>query len=122
MSIVDDAIQPSHPLLLQPSIVHSNESAVRIRRPNYWPFGFSISPSNEYAGLTPLKIDWFNLPAVQGTLLSPPAPQFKSINSLALRLLYGPALTTVHDPWEDHSLDHMDLCWQSNVSAFHHTV
>ena len=34
----------------------------------------------------------------------------------------GPALTTVHDHWEDHSLDHMDLCQQSNVSAFQHTV
>ena len=51
-----------------------------------------------------------------------PAPQFKGINSLAFCLLYGPALTTVHDHWEDHSLDYMDLCRQSNVSAFQHTV
>ena len=35
---------------------------------------------------------------------------------------YGPALTTVRDHWEDHSLDYMDLCWQSYVSAFQHTV
>ena len=32
--------------------------------------------------------------------------------------LYGPGLTTIHDHWEDHSLDDNDLCWQSNVSAF----
>ena len=51
-----------------------------------------------------------------------PAPQFKSINSLALFLLYGPALTTVRDHWEDHTLDHMDLCLQSRVSASQHTV
>ena len=45
-------------------------------------------------------------------------PQFKGINSLAFCPLYGPALTTVHDHWEDHSLEYMDLCQQSNVSAF----
>ena len=44
-----------HPLLLQPSIlpsikVFSNESAVRIRWPEYWSFSFSISPSNEHPG------------------------------------------------------------------------
>ena len=37
---------------------------------------------------------------------SSPAPQFKDINSLVFCLLYGPALTTIHDHWEDHSLDY----------------
>ena len=37
---------------------------------------------------------------------SSPAPQFKGINSLAFCLLYSPALTTVHNQWEDHSLDY----------------
>ena len=45
-------------------------------------------------------------------------PQFKSINSLALSFLYSPTLTSIHDYWKNHSLDEMDLCWQSNVSAF----
>ena len=36
-------------------------------------------------------------------------------------LLYGTALTTIHDHGDDQSLDYMDLCWQSNVSAFKHT-
>ena len=27
-------------------------------------------------------------------------------------------LTSIHDYWKNHSLDHLDLCWQSNVSAF----
>ena len=31
---------------------------------------FSISPSNEYSGLNSFKIDWFDHPAVQGTLKS----------------------------------------------------
>ena len=47
-----------------------------------------------------------------------PTPQFKSINSLALSFLHSPTLTSIHDHWENHSLDQMDLCWQSNVSAF----
>ena len=61
------------PLLLLPSIfpsirVFANESALHIRRPKYW--SFSISPSNEYSGLISLRIDWFDLLAVQETLKS----------------------------------------------------
>ena len=49
---------------------------------------------------------------------SSPAPQFKGINFSVLRLLYGPALTIICDHWEDHNLDYMDLCWQSNALLF----
>ena len=49
---------------------------------------------------------------------SSPAPQFKNINSLVLILPCGPTLTSVHDHWKNHSFDYMDLCWQSDVSAF----
>ena len=45
-------------------------------------------------------------------------PQFKSINSLVLSLLYGPTLTSMHDYWKNHSFDYMDLYQQSNVSVF----
>ena len=38
---------------------------------------------------------------------------------LVFCLLYGPALTTIHDHWEDHSLDYMDLCWQSHCFSTH---
>ena len=60
------------PLLLLPSIFPSirvflSESALHIRRPKYWSFSFSISPSNEYSVLISLRIDWFDLLAVQGT-------------------------------------------------------
>jgi len=34
----------------------------------YWSSNFRISPSNEYSGLIPLNIDWFDLFDVQGTL------------------------------------------------------
>ena len=74
---VSDAIQPSHPLLSHsppafnlPSIrVFSNESSL-ISWQKYWSFSFSISPSNKYSGLISFRIDWFDLPAVQGTLKS----------------------------------------------------
>ena len=76
------------PLLLLPSVfprirVFSNESALCIRWPKYWNFHFSFSPSNEYS----------------------PTPQFKNINSLALRFFYGPTLTSFHDYWKNHSFD-----------------
>ena len=63
-----------HPLLLPsvfPSIrVFSNDSALWIRRPNYWSFSFRISPSNEHPGLISFRMDWLDLRAVQGTLKS----------------------------------------------------
>ena len=63
------------PLLLLPSIfpsfrVFSSESAVHIKWPKYWSFSFSISPSNKYSGLISVRIDWFDLLAVPGTLKS----------------------------------------------------
>ena len=62
-------------LLLLPSTfpsirVFSKESVLCIRRPKYWSFNFSISPSNEYSGLISFWIDQFDLFAVQGTLKS----------------------------------------------------
>ena len=70
---INDAIQSSYSLLLLSSIfpnirVFSNELAPRIKRPEYWRFSFSISPSNEYSGLISFRIDRFDLLAVQGTL------------------------------------------------------
>ena len=50
--------------------VFSNESVLCIRWLNYWSFGFSISPSNEYSGLISFRIDWLDLLAVKGTLKS----------------------------------------------------
>ena len=77
-----------HPLLLLPSIfpsirVYSNESALHIKWPKYWSFSFSISPSNEYSGLTSFRIGWFDLLAVQRTLKS--LFQHHSSKALALR-------------------------------------
>ena len=89
-------------LSIFPSIrVFSRESALCIKWPKYWSFfSFSISPSNEYSGLISFRIDWLDLFAVQGTLKSPPTPQSKSINSLALSFLYSPALTSIHEHYQ----------------------
>ena len=89
-----------------PSIkVFSNELALRIRWTKYWSFSFSISPYNDYSGLISFTIDWFDLLAVQGTLKSLPAPQFKSINSSVLSFLYGPTFPSIHDYWKNRSFD-----------------
>ena len=113
------------PFLLLPSIfpssrVFSNESALCIRWPKYWSFSFSISLSNEYSGLISFRIDWFDLLASpRNSQESSPTPQFKSISSSGLSLLYGQTLTSIHDYWENHSFDYMNLCWQSNIYVIH---
>ena len=111
-----------HPLLLPsifPSIrVFINESALRIRWPKYWSFSFSISPSV----LISFRTDWFDLLAVQGTLKSLFHNSLHNSKAAILwhsaffmvQLLY-PQVTTEK---KKHSFDYMDLCWQSDISAF----
>ena len=113
-----------HPLLLLPSIfpsirVFSCESTLRIRWPKYWSFSFRISPSNEHSGLIFFRMDWLDLLAVQRTLQS--LLQHHSSKASILQCsaffivqLSHPYMTT----GKNHNLDQMDLCWQSNVSAF----
>ena len=106
-----ESVMPYNHLILCPSVfpsirVFSNESVLHIKWPKYWSFSSSISPSNEYSGLISFRIDWFDLFAIQGTLKSLPAPQFETINSLALSL-YGSTLTSIHDCWKNHSFDYM---------------
>ena len=56
-----------HPLLLLPAIfpsirVFSSESALCIRWPKYWRFGFGISPSNKFSGFISFKVyGWISL-------------------------------------------------------------
>ena len=129
------------PLLLPPSIflsirVFSNKSGGRninnIRYaddttvtaeskegPKYSNFSFSISflPVNIqnrfYLGLTGLTPF-----CPRNSQESSSRPQFKSINSLALRFLYDPTLTLIHVYWKTHGFDYMDLCQQINVHAY----
>ena len=98
------------PLLLLPSSfpsirIFSNESVHHIRWPKYWSFSFNISSSSEHPGLVSFRMDWLDLLGVQGIQESSLTPQFKRINSSALRFLYSPTLTSIHDYWKNHSLN-----------------
>ena len=113
------------PLLLLPSTfprirVFANESALHIWWPNFWSFSFSISPSSGYSGL----ISWFplgfplELTAIQGTLKN-----LLQHNNLKASILWHSAFFWANShthAWllAHHNFDYMDLCWQSNVSAF----
>ena len=109
------------PLLLPPSIfpnirVFPKESALCIRWPKYW--SFSLNPSNEYSELISFRIEWFNLLAVQENLESLLLDHSSKVSILLFSLLYGPTLTSIDDYWKNYSFDYVDLCWQSDVSAF----
>ena len=80
------------PLLLLPSVFPS----------------FSICPSNEYSWLISFRSDWFDLLASpRDSQESSLIPQFESINSSVLSLLYGPSLISIHDSWKNHTSDYM---------------
>ena len=125
--LVGDAIQPSHPL--------SSPSPPALNLSQHQGLFKWVSSSHQVAKLLEFQLQhqsfqwkprtdlfWEGL---VGSTCSPrdsqessPTPQFKSINSSVLNFLYSPTLTSIHDHWKNHSLDQMDLCWQSNVSAF----
>ena len=99
-----------HPLLLLPSIfpsirVFSIESALRIRWPKYWSFSFNISPSNEHPELISFRMDWLDLPEVQGTLESLLQHHSSKASILWHSVAYSPTLTSIHDYWKDHSFE-----------------
>ena len=102
-----------------PSIrVFSSESFVRIRWPKYWSFSFSINPSNEYSGLISYRMDWFDLPAVQGNLKS-----LHQHHNLKASILWHWAFFIVQllHPYMTTGKTivlTMDLHQQSDVSAF----
>ena len=113
---IESVVPSSHlilcrPLLFLPPIlpsirVFSNESALRMRWPKYWSFSFSIIPSKEIPDSDLLQNGLVGSPCSPGdSQESSPTPQIKSINSSALSLLHSPTLTSIHDHWENHSLD-----------------
>ena len=75
---------------------------------------FGVSAS----GLFSFRIDWFDLLAVQGTLKGLLQHHSPKASILWLSAFFDPTVTSIHDYWKNHSFDKMDLCWQSNVSAF----
>ena len=111
------------PLLLLPPIspsirVFSNESTLCMRWPKYWSFRFSISPSSEHQDLSPSGWTvWISLQS-KGLSRVFSNTTVQKHQFFSAQLLHSPTLTSIHDDWKNHSLDQMDLCWQSNVSAF----
>ena len=120
-----ESVMPSNhlilccPLLLLPSIFprirgFSSKSVLCIRWPKYW--SFSISPSSEYSGLISFRIDWLDLLGTLKNLLQHHSSK-ASILFTQLSLQSSSHIHT-HDYWKNHSFGQMDLCWQSNASAF----
>ena len=111
------------PLLLLVSIfpsirVFSNESALCIRWPKYWSFSFSISHYNEYSGLIYFRTDCFDLLDIQETLKSLLQHCSLKVSILWCSVFFMVQITSVYDYWKNHSFDYMNLCCQSDVSAF----
>ena len=122
---VGDAIQPSHPL--------PSPSPLALNLSQHQGLVKWVSSSHQVAKVLELQHHsvqcplqgWFPLGFTglislvsKGLSRIFPSPQFKSISSLALSLLYSPSITSIHDYWKNHSFDYMDLCQQTNISAF----
>ena len=110
MSIV--SVMPSshltlcRPFLLMSSIfpsisIFSNESVLRFRWPNYWSFSFSISPSNEYSGLTSFNMDRLGLLLSKGLSRVFSNTTVQKQQFFISQLSLGTALISIHDHWEN---------------------
>ena len=114
-----------HPLLLLPPIppsirVFSNESTLCMRWPKYWSFSFSIIPSTEIWSPS----EWTGWISLQSKglsrVFSNTTVQKHQFFSAQPSSQSNSHLHTWHR--KNHSLDWMDLCWQSNVSAFEYAI
>ena len=108
-----DSVMPSNllilcrPLLLLPSIFPS------IRLSQFFVSGGQNIGASALGSVLPMNIqDWFPLGLTglislqsKGLSNSYPTPQFESISSLALSLIYGPTLTSTRDYWKNHTFD-----------------
>ena len=111
---VGDAIQPSYPLLspsppaLNPSQhqslfqwINSSREVAKVLEFQLQHHSFERNPRADL-----LQNGLVGSPcSPRDTRESSSTPQFKSINSLALSLLYSPTLTSIHDHRKNHSLD-----------------
>ena len=122
---IGDVIQPSYPLTSSsPSALNLSQHQGRVK----W-VGCSVTKILDVsASVLPMSIQGWFPPRLTGfiSLLTKEllglflAPQFKGINSLPLCLLYRPAVKTICDHWEDHSLDYTDFV--SRVSLLFNTL
>ena len=115
LTSTESVIPSSHlilcrPLLLLPQSLPASESSPMSQLLAWggWSTGISASTS-----VLPMNSqDWSPLGWLIGSTCSPrdsqessPTPQVKSINSSVLSFLHSPTLTSIHDYWQNHSLD-----------------
>ena len=98
-----------HPLLLLPQSFPASGSFQmgQLFASGSQSFSFNISPSNEHPGLISFRMDWLDLPAVQGTLKN--LLQYHSSKASILRhsafFIVQLSHPSIHDYWKNHSLD-----------------
>ena len=112
----------SHPLLF-PSIFPSIRTIFQwvgsLNQVIKWlELQFHISTSNEYSGLISFRVDWYDLLAAQGLSRVFSSTTIWKHQFFSVQPSLCPALTSVHDYWNNHSFNYMDLCQQSDLSAF----
>ena len=117
---ISSSVLPCPPAFNLPSSrIFSSGLAHHIRWPMYWSFRFIINPSKEYSGVISLRIDWFDLFAVQETLKSL-LQHHKSKGSKLPCLVFfmvqlsQPYITT----GKTIALTIYSFCWQIDVSTF----
>ena len=88
--------------------------------------GGQSSGASASAAVLPMNIqDWFPLGLTDLIFLQSKGLSRVLCNTIVQKhqffsfsFLYCPTFTSIHDYWKNHSLDYMDFCQQSNVSAF----
>ena len=117
-----ESVMPSNHLSLSspspPASVFPNESVLHIRWPKHWSFSFSISPSNEYSGLISFRMDRLDLLAVQGTCKSLFQHHSSKASIFWLSASLMAQLSNSYMTTGKTMALTMNLCWQSDVSAF----
>jgi len=119
---VSDAIQPCRPLS-SPSSPAFNPSQ---HQGLSWWIGSSHQVASASASVLPMNTqDWFPLgwTGLISLLCKGLSRIFSNTTAqkhqfLVFSLIYGPTLTSVHDYWKNYSFDYINLCQQSDVSAF----
>ena len=125
VNCVDDAIQPSHSLLVPFSWPQSFPGSRSLLMSQLFASGGQNTGASASTSVLPMNIeDWFLLGLIDFIFLLSKgfskvfsSTQFKSINSLAISLLYGWTFISIQDYWKNHSFDCTDLHHQSDVSA-----
>ena len=125
---VGDAIEPSHPLLSpSPPAPNPSQNQGLFQWSQLFAWSGQHTGVSASASVLPMNtqdwspLGWTGWISLQFKGLSRVFSNTTAQNSsafLALSFLHSPTLTSIHDHWKNHSLDQMDLFWQSNVSAF----